>query len=71
MQHMKKYGKNPEDQTNEEKIGNLAEKELRVMRVKIIQDLRNIVGEQINRTETRIEKAQESLKKELAQWTTQ
>ena len=64
---MKEYAKTPQDQTNEEKIGNLAEKELRVMRVKIIQDLRNIVGEQINRTETRIEKAQESLKKELAQ----
>ena len=64
---MKEYAKTPQDQTNEENIGNLAEKELRVMRVKMIQDLRNIVEEQINRTETWIEKAQESLKKELAQ----
>ena len=35
------------------------------MIVKMIQDLRNIVEVQINRTEAQTEKRQESLKKEL------
>ena len=38
---MKKQGKNPPDQTNEEEIGSLPEKELRVMIVKLIQNLGN------------------------------
>ena len=38
---MKEHGKNPQDQTNEEEIGSLPEKEFRVMRVKLIQNLRN------------------------------
>ena len=33
---MKRQGKNPQDQINEEEIGNLPEKELRVMVVKMI-----------------------------------
>ena len=36
---MKNQGKNLPDQTNEEEIGSLPEKELRVMRVKMIQIL--------------------------------
>ena len=40
-QQMKEQGKNPADQTNEEKIGSLHEKEFRVMIVKMIHDLRN------------------------------
>ena len=51
---MKEQGKNPPDQTNEEEIGNLPEKEFRVMRVNLIQNLRN-----------RMEKVQETLKKDL------
>ena len=35
---MKKQGKNPPDQTNEEEIGSLPEKEFRVMIVKLIQN---------------------------------
>ena len=35
MQQMKKQGKNPPDQTNEEEIGSLPEKEFRVIIVKI------------------------------------
>ena len=50
---MKEQGKNPPDQTNEEEIGSLPEKEFRVMIVKI-QDLRN-----------RIEKIQETFNKDL------
>ena len=38
---MKEQGKNPPDQTNEEEIGNLPEKEFRVMTVKMIQNLGN------------------------------
>ena len=37
MQQMMEQGKNPPDQTNEEEIGSLPEKEFRVMIVKIIQ----------------------------------
>ena len=40
-QQMKKQGKNTQDLTNEEEIGSLAEKEFRVMIVKMIQNLGN------------------------------
>ena len=33
---MKEHGKNPQDQTNEEEIGNLPDKEFRVLIVKMI-----------------------------------
>ena len=55
---MKEQGKNPPDQTNEEEIGSLPEKELRVMIVKMIQNLRN-------RMEAWIEKIQEMFNKDL------
>ena len=38
---MKEQDKNPSDQTNEEEIGNLPEKEFRVMIVKMIQNRGN------------------------------
>ena len=41
MQQMKEQGRNPPDQTNEEEIGSLPEKEFRVMIVKMIQNLEN------------------------------
>ena len=41
MQQMKEQGKNPPDQTNEEEIGSLPDKEFRVMTVKMIQNLGN------------------------------
>ena len=40
-QQMKEQGKNPTDQTNEEEIGSLPEKEFRVTIVKMIQNLGN------------------------------
>ena len=40
-QKMKEQGKNPRDQTKEEEIGSLPEKEFRVMLVKMIQTLGN------------------------------
>ena len=41
MLQTKEQGKNLEDQINEEEIGNLPEREFRVMIVKVIQNLRN------------------------------
>ena len=41
MLQRKEQGKNLQDQINEDKIGNIPEKEFRVMRVKMIQNLRN------------------------------
>ena len=41
---MKEQGKNPPDQTNEEEIGSLSEKEFRVMTVKMIKNLANRMG---------------------------
>ena len=41
MQQMKEQSKNPPDQTNEEGISSLPEKEFRVMIVKMIQNLGN------------------------------
>ena len=54
MQQTKEQGKNPPDQTNEEEIGSLPEKEFRVIIVKIIQNLGN-----------RMEKIQETFNKDL------
>ena len=39
MSQMKKQDKTPEEQLNEVEIGNLPEKEFKVMTVKMIQDL--------------------------------
>ena len=55
---MKEEGKNLRDQINEEEIGNVPEKEFRVMIVKMIQNLGN-------RMEARIEKIQEMFNKDL------
>ena len=51
---MKEQGKNPPDLTNEEEIGSLPEKELRVTIVKMIQNLGN-----------RMEKIKETFNKDL------
>ena len=51
---MKDQGKNLQDQINENEIGNLPEKEFRVMVVKMIQNLGN-----------RMEKIQETFNKDL------
>ena len=52
MSHMKGQDKTQEKQLNEEEIGNLPEKEFRIMIVKMIQDLGK-------RMEAKIEKMQE------------
>ena len=58
MSQIKEKGKNLQDQINEEEIGNLSEKEFRVMIVKMIQSLGN-------RMEAWIEKIQEMFDKDL------
>ena len=58
MSQMKEQGKNLQDQINEEEIGNLLEKEFRVIIVKMIQNLGN-------RMEAQIEKIKEMFHKDL------
>ena len=55
---MEEQSKTPADQTNEEKIGSLHEKEFRVMIVKMIQNLGN-----------RMQKIQETFNKDLEEQT--
>ena len=65
IQQVKEYDKCPPNQTKEEGIRSLPEKEFRIMIVKIIQNLENKMELQINRLETRIEKMQEMFNKDL------
>ena len=58
MSLMKGQGKTPEKQVKEVEIGNISEKEFRIMIVKMIQDLRK-------RMEAKIEKMQEMFTKDL------
>ena len=64
-QQVKEHEKCPPNQTKEEEIGNLSEKEFRIMIMKMIQNLENIMGLQINNLETKIEKMQEMFSKDL------
>ena len=57
MSQMKGQGKTPEKQINEVEIGNAPEKELRIMLVNMIQDLRK-------RMEAKIEEMQEMFTKD-------
>ena len=61
----KEYDKSPPNQTKEEEIGSLTEKEFRIMIVKMIQNFENKMELQINSLETRIEKMQERFNKDL------
>ena len=64
-QQVKEHEKCPPNQTKEEDIGNLPEKEFRIMILKMIQNLENKIELQINSLETRIEKMQEMFNKDL------
>ena len=64
-QQVKEQYKCPPNQTKEEEIGNLPDKELRIMIVKMIQNLENKMELQINSLETRIKKMQERFNKDL------
>ena len=61
IQPVKEHDKCPPNQTKEEDIGSLPEKEFRIMIVNMIQNLGNKMELQINRLETRIEKIQKCL----------
>ena len=62
-QQVKEQDKCPPNQTKEEEIGNLPDKEFRI--VKMIQNLENKMESQIKCLETRIEKMQERFNKDL------
>ena len=62
---VKGQNKCPPNQTKEEEIGNLPDKEFRIMILKMIQNLENKMELQINSLETRIEKMQEMFNKDL------
>ena len=64
-QQVKEQDKFPPNQTKEKEIGNLPEKEFRIMIVKMIQNLENKMELQISSLETRIEKMQEMFNKDL------
>ena len=64
-QQVKEHGKCPPNQTKEEEIGSLPEKEFIIMIVKMIQNLENKIELQINSVEIRIEKMQEMFHKDL------
>ena len=61
IQKVKEQNKSPTNQTQEDEIGSLPQKEFRIMTVKMIQNLENKMKLQINRLETRIDKMQECL----------
>ena len=60
-QQVKEHEKCPPNQTKEEEIGNLPEKEFRIIIIKMIQNLANKMELQINSLETKMEKMQEIL----------
>ena len=61
----KEHEKCPSSQTKEEEIGNLPEKEFRIMIIKMIKNLENKTELQINSLETKIEKMQEMFNKDI------
>ena len=65
MQWMKEYVKNLQDRINEEESSNQPETEVRVILVKMIQNLENKMKAQINSLEARIKKMQEMFNKDL------
>ena len=62
-QQVKGHDKCPPNQTKEEEIRSLPEKEFRIMVVKMIQNLENKMELQINSLETKTEKMQERFNK--------
>ena len=64
-QQVKEQDKCPPNQTKEEEIKTLPEKEFRILIVKMIQNLEIKMESQISSLETRIEKMQERFNKDL------
>ena len=55
-QQVKEHEKCPTNQTKQEEIGNLPEKEFRIMIMKMTQNIKNKMELQINSQETKMEK---------------
>ena len=64
-QQVKEQDKCPPNQSKEEEIGNLPDKEFQIMIVKMIKNLEIKMKSQINSLETRIEQMQERFSKDL------
>ena len=64
-QQVKEQDKCPPNQTKEEEIGNLPDKEFQIMIVKMTQNLEIKMESQINRREIKIKKMQEIFNKDL------
>ena len=64
-QQVKEHDKCPPNQTKEEEIGKLPDKEFQITIVKMIQNLENKMEIQINSLETKIKMMQERFNKEL------
>ena len=62
LYQIKKQDKTPEKQLNEVEIGNLPEKEFRIMIVKMIQDLGKIMEAKIEKTQEMFNKDRDELK---------
>ena len=62
MSQIKEQDKNPEEQLSKVEIGNLPEKEFRVMVVNMIQDLRKRMKAQIEKTQEMFNEDLEELK---------
>ena len=61
IQQIKEQDKCPPNQAKEKEMESLSEKKIRIMIIKMIQNLENKMELQINSLETRIEKMQEML----------
>ena len=64
-QQVSEHNKCPPNQTKEEAIGSLPEKEFRIMIIKMIQNLENKMELQINALKTRTDKMQEKFNKDI------
>ena len=65
IQQVNEHDKCPPNQTKEKEIGNLPERELKIMIVKMIQNLENKIGLQVNSLQMKIEKIQEKFNKDV------
>ena len=65
IQQVKEHDKCPPNQTKEEEIRNIPDKEFQIMIVKMIQNLENKMELQIHSLKTRIENMQKRFNKDL------